>query len=463
MNCWILGVLVCLAACQPDEEIPDHLDEFGVDTSAFTLDEVQRRTFNYFWDWSDNPLAQTPDRAPNLTFSSIAATGFGLTSYMVGVERGFVSRDAAAARTLQCLQTLWRLPQGSDSVGVSGYRGFFYHFLTLDQGLRYKKVELSTIDTGLLMAGILSAQAYFNGGDSTEINIRALADSLYLRVEWDWAMQENGLMSMGWRPERGFIPSYWDGYNEAMILLLIAAGSPTHPIPASSWERWTEPYVWKSYYRQRHVNFSPMFGHQYSQMYVDFRGIQDAYMRRKGIDYFENSRRATYANRAYCIDNPLSFVGYDSLTWGLTACDGPGATTFQWQGRPLHMRGYWARGASAIHVRDDGTLSPTAVGGAVPFAPEVCLPTLAHLWETYYDELIGPYGYRDAFNLTYPKRLGGVSGWFDEDYLGIDQGPILIQIENYRTELIWSLMKKSPYLLAGLRKVGFEGGWLGVM
>lgn len=429
------------------------------DTTQFSLDEVQRRTFNYFWTFTDDRHAQTLDRAPSRTFSSIAATGFGLTSYLVGVERSLVTREAAAARTLQCLEALYRLPQGPDSAGVAGYKGFFYHFLTLDKALRFKDVELSTIDTGLLMAGVLSAQEYFDGDSDTERRIRQLADRLYRRVEWDWAMQPDGLMSMGWRPERGFIEARWDGYNEAMILLVLALGSPTHPIADGSWEKWLEPYVWETYYGQEHVNFSPLFGHQYSQMYIDFRGLQDAYMREKGIDYFENSRRATLANRAYCIDNPGQFTGYDSLTWGLTACDGPYSGLVAHAGDRLRVHSYWARGASSIHVRDDGTLAPTAVGGSLPFAPEVCLPTLEHLWQTYYDDLIGPYGYRDAFNLTF-NDLGQKGRWYDHDYLGIDQGPILIQIENHRSELIWNLMKQSPYIKMGLKRAGFVGGWL---
>jgi hypothetical protein len=456
-----LGLLLGSSCITPSASDPDGSQpkKREADTTAFSLDEVQRRTFQYFWDFTDEQHAQILDRAPTRTFSSIAATGFGLTGYLVGVERGLVTRSDAAARTRHCLRSLWTLPQGPDSVGVSGYRGFFYHFLTLDRARRFKDVELSTIDTGLLMAGVLSVQQYFDRDNETEREIRQLADSLYQRVEWDWAMQPDGLMSMGWRPGRGFIEARWDGYNEAMVLLVLALGSPTHPIADGSWEKWCEPYQWDEFYGLPHLNFSPLFGHQYSQMYLDLRGIQDPYMREKGIDYFENSRRATLANRAYCQANPGQFVGYDSLTWGLTACDGPANRKVPHAGTEVQVHTYWARGASAIHIRDDGTLAPTAVGGSVPFAPEVCLPTLEHLWEAYHDELIGPYGYRDAFNLTF-GREAGQARWFDGDYLGIDQGPILIQIENHRSELVWDLMKKSPYIVRGLRRAGFTGGWL---
>ncbi len=454
------AVMVLLGTCkQAPKSDPDTGANLVTDTTTFSLDEVQRRTFRYFWDFTDDRHAQTLDRAPNRTFSSVAATGFGLTSYIVGAERSFISRQQAAERTLSCLNALWTLPQGNSPTGVAGYRGFFYHFLTLDSARRFKQVELSTIDTGLLMAGVISAMEYFDGDNETERQIRALADSLYQRVEWDWAMQDDGLMSMGWHPERGFIPARWDGYNEAMVLLILALGSPTHPIPENSWGKWLEPYEWASYYGQEHVNFSPLFGHQYSQMYIDFRGIQDAYMREKGLDYFENSRRATFANQAYCMDNPTGFGGYDSLTWGLTACDGPFNGKVALRDDSVQVHTYWARGASSIHVRDDGTLAPTAVGGSVPFAPEICIPTLENLWTAHYDSLIGPYGFRDAFNLTFSQD-GRPGNWFDDDYLGIDQGPILIQIENHRSELIWNLMKQSPYVIQGLKKAGFTGGWL---
>ncbi|GAB4425932.1 MAG: glucoamylase family protein [Bacteroidia bacterium] len=431
------------------------------DVPPFSLDELQARTFRYFWELADSTYGQIPDRHPTRTFSSVAATGFGLASYPVGVERGYVRRDEAAARTRQTLDALWRLPQGPEPTGVSGYRGFFYHFLTLDQAQRFKQVELSTIDTGLLMAGVLTVQAYFDSNDPVEQDIRALADSLYRRVEWDWAFRENGLLSMGWHPERGFIPHYWSGYNEAMILLIMAMASPTHPIPDTSWQQWTAPYLWAGFQGQGHVNYSPLFVHQYSHLFIDFRGLQDDYMRGRDIDYFENARRATLANRAYCIENPGGYADYGEHTWGLTACDGPRDTVVVRGGDTLHFRTYWARGASAHHVNDDGTLAPTAAGGSVPFAPEVCIPALEHMWNHYGADLVGEYGFRDAFNPTYTWCRGCEDkGWFDTDYLGIDQGPILLQVENHRSGLIWDLMKRSPYIRDGLRKAGFTGGWL---
>lgn len=427
---------------------------------VFSVDELQRRTFLYFWELALPGNYQIPDRWPTEAFSSIAATGFGLTAYFIGVERGYVSRDAAADRTLQTLRTLWKLPQGPQASGVSGYKGLFYHFLTNDRALRYKDVELSTIDTGLLMAGILSAQSYYDADNEVEREIRALADSLYRRVEWDWALNDKGRISMGYHPERGFITNDWHGYNEAMVLLLLAMGSPTHPIPDNGWDRWCDTYEWNTFYEQEHVNFDPLFGHQYSQMYVDFRGIKDEYMRQKGIDYFENARRATLANRAYCLDNPYQFEGYGPLQWGLTACDGPANVDTLWKGKKVRFWTYCARGAASMQIVDDGTIAPTAVGGSVPFAPEVCLPALEQMWNTHYDKLVGKYGFKDAFNLSYTTGKGNEEGWFDVDYLGIDQGPIIIQLENHRSGLVWEVMRKNPYIRRGLERAGFSGGWL---
>jgi len=265
---------------------------------------------------------------------------------------------------------------------------------------------------------------------------------------------------MGWHPETGFLEAQWDGYNEAMILYVLAYGSPTHPISPESWQGWTKPYQWTTFQGQEMLNFAPLFGHQYSHMYIDFRGIQDEYMRKKGIDYFENSRRASLANRAYCISNPLGFTDYGNNVWGLTACDGPKDTVVIWKGKSVQFQEYSARGAAADYIRDDGTISPTAAGGSIPFTPKESLDALAYMWERYHHRLIGKYGFKDAFNPSFRFGPGNEEGWFDQDYLGIDQGPILIQLENYRSELIWSLMKKNPYIIEGLSKAGFTGAWL---
>lgn len=442
--------------------------------SAF-LDTVQRRTFDWFWETTNPSNGLVPDRWPTKSFSSVAAVGFGLTGYLVGVERGWITREQARDRVLTTLRFFWNAPQGTSSTGVTGYRGFFYHFLDMESGLRFARVELSTIDTGLLLAGVIACREYFDRTDEAERDIRLLADSLFLRADWRWARDGESSLSMGWRPdpaphqnERGFITSRWIGYNEAMLLYAMAVGSPTHGIEPSSWGAWTSGYDWGQFHGQAFVQFAPLFGHQYSHVWIDFRGIQDDYMRNRGIDYFENSRRATLSQRAYAQANPNGWRDYSADIWGLTASDGPLDSTLVIDGRSRRFHTYWARGAGGDHINDDGTIAPTAAGGSVPFAPEIAIPALKAMRERYGADLFQQYGFLDAFNPTLheaglPLRHGRVvpgKGWFDGDYLGIDQGPILLMIENYRTELVWRLMRENPYIVAGLCRIGFRGGWL---
>jgi len=431
------------------------------------LDTLQRRTFDWFWETTDARTGLTPDRYPSRTFSSIAAVGFGLTAYGIGAERGYVTREAAAARTLNTLRYFWLLPQGPDSAGTAGYRGFYYHFLDFDRGLRFKTVELSTIDTALLLAGVLFCQQYFDRDNDAERAIRAYADSLYRRVEWDWARNGQSLISMGWEPGKPFGEWYYKGYNEAMLLYVLALGSPTHPITPDAWKTYTSTYTWATFYGQPHVNFAPLFGHQYSHSWIDFRGIRDEYMRARGIDYFENSRRATLAQRAYAAANPGRWKDYSAEIWGITASDGPADTTFVIGGTPRRFYTYAARGVAATEIRDDGTLAAWASGASIAFAPEIVLPTLRAMRQRYGELIFTKHGFVDAFNPTFDfpgaERAGRVvpgRGWVDSDYLGIDQGPMLAMIENYRTGLVWREMRESPYIRRGLERAGFTGGWL---
>lgn len=423
------------------------------------LEDLKERTFNFFWELADSSTYQVPDRYPTKTFTSIAATGFGLASYLAGIENGYITRQEGADRVLKTLMWLWNARQGPGKSGNTGYKGFFYHFLTFDEGTRYQNVELSTIDTGWLMAGILACQSYFTNDSKQERMIRGLADSLYRRVNWEWAMNGKERMSMGWRPEEGFISARWKGYNEAMMLIIMAMGSPTHPIPATAWESWSKTYQWSEFYGYEHVNFSPLFGHQYSHMFIDFRNIQDPYMKRRGINYFENSRRATLANRQYCIDNPGGFEDYSENIWGLSACDGPENKKQIIEGDTVQFFKYSERGASSRRITNDGTITPTAAGGSIPFAPKICTDALYAMKQKYGDRLYKKYGFKDAFNMTYESD-GNQNGWVDDDYLGINQGPIIIQLENHQTELIWNVMKKNKYIIRGLKKAGFTGGWL---
>jgi hypothetical protein len=432
------------------------------------LDTLESRTFRWFWETTNPRNGLVPDRWPTKSFSSVAAIGFGLTAYVIGAERGYVSRADAVARVRTTLDFLYHAPQSADPTNVTGYKGFFYHFLDMDTGYRFQQVELSTIDTSLLLAGVLVCREYFANADPNETAIRALADSIYARVDWQWAVNNTPYVSMGWHPEKGFIPADWRGYDEGMILYVLAFGSPTHPISPAAWSAWTSGYDWREFYGQPHVNFAPLFGHQYSHLWIDFRGIQDAYMRGRGIDYFENSRRATLAQRAYAMANPGKFRDYGANIWGLTASDGPIDTTITIDGVQRGFQTYSARGAAANEIRDDGTIAPTAAGGSIAFTPELSVPALKAMRTKYGDPLFGQYGFIDAFNPTYHearlraqmgKVVDGV-GWFDTDYLGIDQGPIIGMIENYRTGLIWRLMRQSPYIRLGLQRAGFTGGWL---
>ncbi len=306
--CLLLALLFCLGFLHAQNTIP--VKPIGAENPPFSLDELQKRHFQYFWVLTDTHNWQVPDRWPTPSFSSIAATGFGLSSYLVGAERGWITRLQAAERVLNTLRFLKNLPQGPQMKGVAGYRGFFYHFLDAKTALRYENVELSSIDTGLLMAGVLSCMSYFDANNPIEKEIRDTADFLYRRVEFDWYLNEQNRMSMGWFPDRGFLGADWRGYNEAMMLLVMAMGSPTHPAPAAMWDKWCEPYFRATYKGQDMVNFGPLFGHQYSHCWIDFKGIKDPYMQAMGIDYFENSRRATLSNRQYCMDNPHDFKGY---------------------------------------------------------------------------------------------------------------------------------------------------------
>ncbi|HWJ21969.1 MAG TPA: glucoamylase family protein [Gemmatimonadaceae bacterium] len=436
---------------------------------AAFVDTLEERTFRWFWDTTNPANGLTPDRYPTRSFSSVAAVGFALTAYPVGIERGYVSRADAAQRTLTTLRFFWTAPQGAQASGVTGYHGFFYHFLDMGTGVRFRTVELSTIDTSLLLGGVLFCREYYDQPGVVEDSIRALADSIYYRVDWQWARARPPLVAMGWTPEQGFHQLDWRGYDEAMVLYVLALGSPTHPVDPAAWSEWTRTYQWTSYYGEPQVPFPPLFGHQYSHVWIDFRGIRDPYMRGRGMDYFENSRRATLSQRAYAIANPRQWKGYSADVWGLTASDGPSDTAFVVDGKTRQFFSYSARGPATLepNTRDDGTLAPTAAGGSIPFAPEVAVPALVAMRERYGGAIFNRYGFLDAFNLTWPDsvrpREGGTApnvGWVDTDQLGIDQGPIVAMIENYRSGLVWKYMRRSPYVRRGLERAGFTGGWL---
>ena len=434
-------------------------------------EDIEQRTFRWFWDNANRRNGLVPDRSPTRTFASIAAIGFALPAYAIGIERGWCSRSEARDLTLTTLRFFWNAPQGPQPTGTTGNAGFFYHFLDLDTGLRFRTTELSSVDTTILLMGALFTGAYFDRDQPDEREIRRLANALYLRADWNFFRGDGrAAISMGWHPGQGLLPANWVGFNEGMFVNVLALGSPTHPAPADLWQQWTGDYrpFWRGQGPTRRVAFAPLFGHQYSHIFIDFRGILDAVMRRAGFDYFENSRRETYANRAYCIADPMGWRGYSDRLWGLTACDGPGSFELPYRGTKRTFFGYAARGPiSEPDGRDDGTIAPTAALGSLPFAPEIVIPCADALRRQ--PLLFDRYGFKDSFNpsFTYAGvkvESGSVDpqhGWVDSDYLGIDQGPILLQAANYRDEFVWRYMRQVPAIRRGLMRAGFTGGWLG--
>ncbi len=421
------------------------------DEEAF-LDSLEYKTFLYFKHEINPENGLVRDRSTDDSPCSIAAVGFGFGVWAVGAERGWISRRQAIDWTLAALRFFWQSNQSIEPI-ATGYKGFYYHFLTMDSGERMWNCELSTVDTAWLLAGIrFSAQYYFQD-EPGEREIRALADSLTYRVDWNWtALPDSGryanTISLGWRPEKGFIPVGWIGYNEALMVYILAAGSGYRDIDRA-YRGWLSSYDWRQPYPELALlSFPPLFGHQYTHMFIDLKGLADRYMQEKGIDYFENSRRAVLVQQRYAKDNPMGWAGYDSLTWGLTACDGPGS---DYNSGDREFGYYRARGTSGLDLiqGDDGTIAPTAAAASIVFAPEIVIPTLQTMLERYGDKgLWGPYGYYDAFNPTL--------NWYNSDYLGIDQGPIVLMIENFRTGLIWKYTKRDPVIQKGLEVLGFQ-------
>ncbi|MET0254806.1 MAG: glucoamylase family protein [Luteibacter sp.] len=475
----VLGILLGLAApLAMAQKAPPMKTKHVASASALKdlhpvppmVADLEKRTFQWFWDSGNPANGLIPDHYPTDSFASIASVGFGLTAYGVGVERGYITREQAVDRTLATLRFFRDAPQNDSEDEATGFHGFFYHFLNMQTGKREARwVEVSTVDTTLLLGGVLFAQSYYDRDDAKEKQIRDLADEIYRRVEWTWAQNHGALISMGWTPGGKMIPHDWAGYNEGMLVYILALGSPTHPVGDDAWQAWTNTYekTWGEFHGQTFLNFAPLFGHQYSHTWVDFRGIRDAWGRAHDMDYFENSRRATYSQQAYAVANPGGWNGYGKNVWGLTASNGPGGLIVKQGDRERTYQGYTARGAGLDYVSDDGTLVPTAAGGSIAFAPEIVIPALEEMKKKYGQNIYTKYGFVDAFNLTFDThtevRTGRIIpgfGWADTVHLGIDQGPIVLMIENYRSDFVWSVMKKNPYIRKGLQRAGFTGGWL---
>lgn len=399
------------------------------------LEYVQQTAFDYFWYTANPTNGLIPDRTMPGAASSIAAVGFGLTAIGIGIDHGWITRAEGAERVLKTLRTFHDGPQNNTVSNAMGYKGWFYHFLEPKTALRFTRfhTELSSIDTALVLAGAIYAEEYFDQNDPNEKQIRSLTKSLVSRVDWQWMADEALRLRMGWQPDSGFLKARWTGYNEAAILYILAIGARENALPPAAWDKWTSSFEWGTNYGFEYAPYPVLFVHQYSQCWLDLRSLKDSFMRARNLTYFENSRRATLAQHTYCKANPGGFKGYGSLVWGLTAGDGP--------------TGYEARGAPPP-VHDDGTIAPTAVGGSVPFAPEICLPALRHFYTEFRTNLWTPYGFSDGFNLH--------RNWWATDVLGIDQGPILIMIENHRTQRVWQTFMKSDHVRRGFRRAGFQ-------
>lgn len=429
----------------------------ALDPTQALLRSLQKDSFGYFVHEVNPANGLVLDKTAEDWPASIAAVGMALTVYTIGVERGYVTRAHAASRTLSTLRFFANSEQGTGP-DATGYKGFYYHFLHMQSGRRAWGCELSSIDTALLIAGVLSSAAYFVQDDPVENEIRELADMLYRRVDWQWMLAGSSVICHGWKPEHGFLPYHWEGYDEALVLYLLALGSPTFPIGAESYAAWTTTYEWKNLYDIEYLYAGPLFIHQMSHLWIDFRGIRDAFMRERDCDYFENSRRATMVQQQYAIRNPLGFENYGALCWGVTASDGPGDVTQRIGGVERHFFDYVGRGAP--FGPDDGTIAPWAVAASLPFAPEIVLPSVAHFQHLRLREA-NPYGFKASFSKTFRGIDGRDVGWVSPYHFGINEGPTVIMIDNHLHDFPWRLMRTCPYLVQGLRRAGFTGGWLG--
>jgi hypothetical protein len=385
------------------------------------LDSLEQRGIEYFIATADPKTGLVPDRAAATgtdasPVASSAATGFGLTALCIGVERGWLDRAAAAGQVRRTLRTLY--------FTAPCEHGFYYHFMDKTTCRRAWQSEVSSIDTALLVAGVLTARQYF--GDP---EIKDLATKIYDRVDWPWMLNGEEVLSMGWLPESGFITSRWKDYCELKMLYLLGLGSPTHPLDPACWRSWKrEPVL--DYRGKQFIACAPLFTHQYSEAWFDFRGRADAY-----ADYWINSVLATEANREFCVDQHGHFPSYSELMWGATASDRSGGYG-AWGGPPASGPG------------PDGTVVPCAVAGSLPFDSANCLLTLEHMRDAYGPKIWGRYGFADAFN--------PMTGWTASDVLGIDVGITVVMAENARTGAVWKWFMANPEAGLAMRRAGFN-------
>ncbi|MDQ6647361.1 MAG: hypothetical protein M3Y93_09015 [Pseudomonadota bacterium] len=420
------------------------------------LDQLQAGAFRYFTENTNPENGLVADNTKPGAAASISATGFALSCYPVAVERGWLGREQAADITLKTLQFFANSRQGSDA-SATGHKGFYYHFLDMENGQRAETCELSTIDTAMLFAGINVASSYFDRESSVEKEIRSLARDLPERAVWTWTLDENGEINQSWKPDTGFKKADWEGYTEALVMYVFGAASTSHPMPRKAYEKEAQRYKWHHNAGLDWIHATPLFIHLFPQAWVDLRGLHDGYVSKHAdIDYFENTRRAITVQREYARLNPNNYRGYSENIWGLSACAGPAGELTLRNGQAMQFEGYAARGVTA--GPDDGTLVPWAAAACMAHAPEQALAGVRALLKTYPDALSNDQ-FVGAINPSLPGATD--AGWVAPACFGIDQGLLVMMIENARTGLIWELTRNSAVFQEGLKRLGFSGGWLG--
>lgn len=418
------------------------------------VDTLQQAAFEYFTRHANpiNGLVADTSRADSPC--SIAVTGFAFAAYPVAVARGWIGRRDAVQWILAGLRFLCDSDQGGDA-DATGFKGFYFHFLDMDSGRRVWRSELSMVDSALLVAGALAAAAFFSAADAAEAELRERVETLYRRMDWRWAQHDTPTIRMGWKPESGFLHYGWEGYTEAALMYVLAMGSPTHAVGDDCYHAWTSTYQWENLYGHDCLYAGPLFMHQFSHAWIDFRGIRDSFMREKQSDYFENSRCAVAIQREYANRNPHGFAGYDRNAWGLSACEGPTGARMEVSGFERGTFGYAARGVP--HGPDDGTLSAPSLLASLPFAPGPVLDGLRNLLLRY-PEVLSQGCLTTGLNPSVIDDMG--KPWVSPGHFGLDQGIVVLMLENHRSGQLWELMRTCTPIIAGLRRAGFRGGWL---
>ena len=384
------------------------------------LDQLEKANFGYFWEQASPQTGLVKDRC-NVSakdtsgVASIAATGFGLTALCIGQKRGFVSLPEARDRALATLRFLWKK--------MPTHRGFFYHFADLNTGERVWDSEVSSVDTAILLCGILTCRRHFEG--HSEISL--LAYEIFNRVDWSWLSEDTSLLPHGWTPEIGFLSYRWDYYSEMMMMYLLGLGSLTHPLPVEVWNAWKRTTF--EYNGIRYIgSFAPLFVHQYSQAWFDFRNKRDKY-----ADYFQNSVMATEAHRLFCLELASQFHDYSDDLWGISASDSE--------------KGYVIWGGPPLMGPIDGTVVPSASAGSLPFLPQPVMRVLKNI-KTHYGRAWCRYGFVNAFN--------PLKNWYDSDVVGIDVGITMLMAENVRTGFVWDTFMKNIEAQRGMQRAGFQ-------